>query len=122
MSITRVQSFVNLLDLDSLERICIAVCDISANFEGAQRTILRGHNREGDDELSGGGLKVIPDGERVVKICISQHKGKGRRVGRVGRPSDRDRTSGRGIGGGYRQVRQCRGQRQEEEDEAKPKT
>lgn len=35
----------DLLDLDSLDLITIAVHDISPNVEGAQRNILRGHDR-----------------------------------------------------------------------------
>lgn len=59
-------------------------------------------------------MNVIGDGECVVKVCINQHKVTGRRVaGGVVRPSDRDSTPGRGIGGGYRQARHCRRQREE---------
>jgi hypothetical protein len=93
------KSFVSLLDLDSLERILIAVYDISTNIERAQRIILRGHNWESDGECSGGGLDVIPDGECVVKITVGQYHGKGCGVGTVARPSNRDRAPGRGIGG-----------------------
>jgi hypothetical protein len=47
------KSFVCLLDLDSLERIGIAVHNISLNIEEAQRIILRGHDRKRDGKLSG---------------------------------------------------------------------
>lgn len=40
----------NLLNWDSLERILIAVLDISPNTEETQQTILRGHDRYGDGE------------------------------------------------------------------------
>jgi hypothetical protein len=50
---TCTKSFVCLLDLDSLERISIAVHNISLNIEEAQRTILRGHDRKRNGNLSG---------------------------------------------------------------------
>jgi hypothetical protein len=110
------KSFVCLLNLDSLERICIAVLNISSNIEEAQRTILRGHDWKSNGKLSGRGLNVIRESECVVKVTIGQLKGKGRGVATVSRPSDRDRTPRRRILGGHPQVRQCKCQRKERED------
>jgi hypothetical protein len=47
------KSFVYLLDLDSLERISIAAHNISLNIEEAQRTILRGYDRNRNGNCSG---------------------------------------------------------------------
>jgi hypothetical protein len=47
------KSFVCLLDLDSLERISIAVHNISLDIEETQRTILRGHDRNRNGNLLG---------------------------------------------------------------------
>ena len=111
-----IKSFVCLLDLDSLEGICIAELNISSKIEEAQRTILRGHDWKSNGKLSGRGLNVIRESECVVKVTIDQLKGKGRGIATISRPSDRDRTPRRRILGGHPQVRQCRGQRKEKED------
>jgi hypothetical protein len=115
------KSFVCLLDLDSLERISIAVHNVSLNIEKAQRTILRGHDGKRNGNLSGRGLNVIRESECVVKVVVGQLKGKDRGVATVFRPSDRDRTPRRGILGGHLQVRQCRSQRKEKEDAGRGK-
>jgi len=109
------KSFVCLLDLDSLERISVAVHNFSLTIKEAQRTILRGHDGQRNGDLSGGGLNVIRESECVVKVIIGQLEGINRGVATILRPSDRDRTARRGILGGHRQVRQCRNQRKEKE-------
>lgn len=46
---TCTKKLICLLDLDSLERISIAVHNISLSIKETQRTILRGHGREVND-------------------------------------------------------------------------
>lgn len=56
-----------------------------------------------------------------MKVDIGQLKGKGLRVTRVLRPSDRDGTPRRGIRGGHLQVGQCRSKGEEKENAGQKK-
>jgi|SRR6266850_309154 len=91
---------VYLLDLDSLNSILVAVGDISPRIGTAQETIIPGgYSRESNVELLLGCLNIIRDSECIVKDRIDQFKGASLGIARFLRPSDADRTPGRGTRG-----------------------